>query len=307
MSNADIDKKVQKIIDKLIQYSKTKLINPIAFLGSINLLLKDKKIFSRQELEDAYISAVKEVKKITRSNLNIGGRFHANTYPDRMASKYGAFVILSENKIQLPSFIVNLSKKNQKRAKRLVLEKIVKAQREKIGSIQLIDTDKKRVGLARDKDKFILFLAKELKRSANSFEITCFAILKIFLEKFACKLYRSSRTNARDTGIDISTDYGVVYQVKKFRIKKKKEVEKILKEVQINFDRSRIEDGKLILVIEDIDKNFKHFILDKNIKMFKMREILKIANQIDEVEDRMKVLRVIYDENRRELESDIKI
>ena len=307
MSNADIDKKVQKIIDKLIQYSKTKLINPIAFLGSINLLLKDKKIFSRQELEDAYKSAVKEVKKITRSNLNIGGRFHTDTYPDRMASKYGAFVILSENKIQLPSFIVNLSKKNQKRAKRLVLEKIVKAQREKIGSIQLIDTDKKRVGLARDKDKFILFLAKELKRSANSFEITCFAILKIFLEKFACKLYRSSRTNARDTGIDISTDYGVVYQVKKFRIKKKKEVEKILKEVQINFDRSRIEDGKLILVIEDIDKNFKHFILDKNIKMFKMKEILKIANQIDEVEDRMKVLRIIYDENRRELESDIKI
>ena len=257
MSNADIDKKIQKIIDKLIQYSKTKLINPMAFLGGINLLLKDKKIFSRKELEDAYKSAVKEVKKITRSNLNIGGRFHADTYPDRMASKYGAFVILSENKIQLPSFIVNLSKKNQKRAKRLVLEKIVKVQREKIGSIQFIDTDKKRIGLARDKYKFIQFLAKELKRSANSFEITCFAILKIFLEKFACKLYRSSRTNARDTGIDISTDYGVVYQVKKFRIKKKKEVEKILKEVQINFDRGRIEDGKLIPEIEDFDNNFK--------------------------------------------------
>ena len=41
--------------------------------------------------------------------------------------------------------------------------------------------------------------------------------------------------------------------------------------------------------------------------MFKMRGILKIANQIDEIEDRMKVLHVIYDENRRELESDIKI
>jgi len=303
----NVAKKVQEIIDKLIQYSKTKLINPMAFLGGINLLLKNKKIFTRQELENVYKSTVKEVENITKSNLNIGGRFHANTYPDRMASKYGAFIILSENKIQLPSFIVNLPQKDQKRVKRFVLEKIVKAQRKKIGSIQLIDTDKKRIDLARDKDKFIQFLAKELKRSANSFEITCFAILKIFLEKFACKLYRSSRTNARDTGIDISTDYGVVYQIKKFKIRKKREVEKILKEVQINFDHSRIEDGKLILVIEDIDKNFKHLILDKNIKMFKVREILKIANQIDETEDRMKVLRVIYDENRRELESDIKI
>lgn len=36
-----------------------------------------------------------------------------------------------------------------------------------------------------------------------------------------------------------------------------------------------------------------------------MEEILKLADQVDEIEDRMKILRIIYDENRRELESDV--
>lgn len=299
------NKKIQEIIDKLLRYSKTKLINPITFLAALNLLLKNKQTFTRKELEDEYKLAVKEIEKITKSNLNIGGRFHMDTYPDRMSRKYGVFKILDENKIQLPSFIINLSKRQQLEIKKIILNRIIETQKNKIGTLQLIDTDEKRIKIANNKDNFINFLIKELKRSANSFEIACFAILKVFLEKFACKLYRNSRTTARDTGIDISTDYGVVYQIKKFKIKTKEEIDKILKEVQINFDQNRIEDGKLILIIEDIEKNFKHFILDKNIKMFKMAEILKFAEQIDELEDRMKILRVIYDENRKELESDI--
>lgn len=300
-----MDKKIQNIIEKLLHYSKTKLINPIAFLAALNLTLKNKNIFTRKELENEYKLTVKEIEQVTKSNLNIGGRFHADTYPDRMSQKYGAFKILTKDKIQLPPFIINLSKKQLRDLKNFILDKIVETQKIKIGNLQFIDTDEKRIQMANDKEVFVDFLVKELKRSANGFEITCFAILKVFLEKFACKLYRNSKTNARDTGIDISTDYGVVYQVKKFKIKTKKEIDSILKEVQINFDQSRIEDGKLILIIEDIEKNFKHLILDKNIKMFKMAEILKLANQIDETEDRMKVLRIIYDENRRELESDV--
>jgi hypothetical protein len=300
-----LDKKIEIIINKLLKNSKTKLINPIAFLGALNLLLDNKKIFTRKDLESSYKDAVKEVVEKTNSNLNIGGKFHADTYPDRMSRKYNAFEITNENKIKLPSFIIELPKEKKVELKNYVLSKIIETQRKKIGNIQLIDTDKKRIDIAINKDVFINFLNEELKNSANSFEITCFAILKVFLEKFACKLYRNSRTNARDTGIDISTDYGVVYQIKKFKIKTKREIDDILKEVQINFDQSRIEDGKLILIIEDIEANFKHFVIDKNIKMIKMSEIIKLANQIDEVEDRMKVLRVIYDENRRELESDI--
>jgi hypothetical protein len=59
------------------------------------------------------------------------------------------------------------------------------------------------------------------------------------------------------------------------------------------------------LIIEDIDKNFKHLIIDRNIRMFKIEEILKIVNQIEEIENRMKILHIIYDETRHELESDI--
>jgi len=300
-----MDNNIERIIDNLIKFSKTKLINPVAFLAALNLLLKGKKVFTRQELDVEYKKTVEEIKNITKSQLNIGGRFHADTYPDRMARKYGTFEILDGNRIRLSNFIIKLKRAEQEKIRNFVRDKIIEAQKNKLGNILFIDTEDKRLDIAKDKDSFFNFLKKELQRSANSFEITCFAILKIFLEKFACKLYRNSKTNARDTGVDISTDYGVVYQLKKIKISKKEEVDRILKEVQINFDRSRIEDGKLILIIEDIDKNFKHLIIDKNIRMFKTEEILRIANQIDEIEDKMKILRVIYDETRRELESDI--
>jgi len=300
-----MNNKGEEIIDNLIKFSKTKLINPVAFLAALNLLLKGKKIFTRQELDVEYKKTVEKIKKITKSELNIGGRFHADTYPDRMASKYGAFKILGGNRICLPDSVVKLSKNEQKKIRDLVINKIIDAQKIKLGNILLIDTEEKRLDIAKGKDNFFDFLKKELQRSANSFEITCFAILKVFLEKFACKLYRNSKTNARDTGVDISTDYGVVYQLKKIKISKKEDIDRILKELQTNFDQARIEDGKLILIIEDIDKNFKHLIIDRNIRMFKTEEILKIANQIEEIEDRMKILHIIYDETRRELESDI--
>lgn len=300
-----MNNKVEEIIDNLIKFSKTKLINPVAFLAALNLLLKGKKIFTRQELDVEYKKTVEKIKKITKSELNIGGRFHADTYPDRMASKYRAFKILDGNRICLPDSVVKLSKNEQKKIRDLVINKIIDAQKIKLGNILLIDTEEKRLDIVKGKDNFLDFLKKELQRSANSFEIACFAILKVFLEKFACKLYRNSKTNARDTGVDISTDYGVVYQLKKIKISKKEDIDRILKELQINFDQARIEDGKLILIIEDIDKNFKHLIIDRNIRMFKTEEILKIANQIEEIEDRMKILHIIYDETRRELESDI--
>lgn len=300
-----IESRILKIIDDLIRSSKTKLINPIAFLASLNLFLHNKGVFTRKELDDEYKLAVNEVKKLTQSDLNIGGRFHPNTYPDRMASKYNVFVILPDNKIQLPSFVTKQKLGTIRIIKNVLLNKLADIQKSKIGNLQLIDHDSKRIDIANNKNKFINFLTKELQHSANSFEISCFAILKVFLEKFACKLYRNSRTNARDSGVDISTDFGVVYQVKKFKIKEKKEINKILKEVQTNFGRARIQDGKLVLIIEDIDVNFKHFIIGKNIKMFEMSEIIKIANQIEEVEDRMKILRVIYEETKRELKSDI--
>ena len=300
-----IDGKILEIINNIIKSSKTKLINPIAFLASVNFLLKGKKIFTRKELDEEYKKAVKEVKEFTKSDLNVGGRFHSNTYPDRMARNYNALILLSENKLQLPKFIIKQDTEKIKIIKQILLDKILDTQKIKIGNLQSIDRDFKRIKIAKKKDKFINFLTNELKCSANSFEITCFAILKVFLEKFACKLYRNSRTNARNSGIDISTDFGVAYQVKKFKIKEEKEINKILKEIQTNFDKDRIQDGKLVLVLEDIDANFKHLVLGKNIKMFKMSEIIKIANQIDEVEDRMKTLRVIYDENKRELKSDI--
>jgi len=173
-----MNNKVEEIIDNLIKFSKTKLINPVAFLAALNLLLKGKKIFTRHELDVEYKKTVEKMKKITKSELNIGGRFHADTYPDRMASKYEAFEILGGDKICLPNFILELKKAELKKIVDLVISKIIDAQKIKLGNILLIDTEEKRLNIAKNQDNFVDFLKKELQRSANSFEITCFAILR---------------------------------------------------------------------------------------------------------------------------------
>jgi len=289
-------------IDKLVSASKTKLINPIALLAALNIFIDGKRIFTREDLDIAYKKAVKEVETITKLDINIGGRFHTNTYPDRMASKYGVLEILGGGQIKLPS---SINSQNADKIRKILLEKICSFQLAKIGNLQLIDNDSKRIKIAKDKNKFIDLLSKELERSANSFEITCFSILKIFLEKFACKLYRNSRTNARDSGVDIATDYGAIYQIKKFKIKQEKELKRILKEINTNFESSRIKEGKVVLIIDDIDKNYKHFIIGSNIKMIKKSEIINIASQIEEIEDRMKILRTIFEETNKELKSDV--
>ena len=70
-------------------------------------------------------------------------------------------------------------------------------------------------------------IRKQIDKTAANFEIFSFAVIKVHLEKFACKIYRDTRTAAHDKGVDLSTNFGVVYQVKKLRIHTESEADRL--------------------------------------------------------------------------------
>ncbi len=77
----------------------------------------------------------------------------------------------------------------------------------------------------------------------------------------------------------------------------------IYSELKINFDSERLDDGNVILVIDDVSKEIKNYLINMKVQSISKNDILKLAEQFDESEDREKVLRVVYDEFRREYSS----
>ena len=174
----------------------------------------------------------------------------------------------------------------------------------KLGNIPLLNNPNERFELSNSETKFLYFIEKQIEINPVNFEIFCFAILKIHLEKFACKIYRDTRTSAHDQGVDLSTNFGVIYQIKKLKIQNVSSAKGVYNELQTNFSQDRINDGNVILIIDEISKDVKSFLIDMKIQTISKLELLNLSKQLD-IEDRMKVLKVIYDEFSREYKSDI--
>jgi hypothetical protein len=59
-------------------------------------------------------------------------------------------------------------------------------------------------------------------------------------------------------------------------------------------------------VIDDISKEIKNYLINMRVQTISKDDLLKLARQFEDVEDREKVLRIVYDEFRREYSSSIK-
>ena len=123
------------------------------------------------------------------------------------------------------------------------------------------------------------------------------------LEKFACKIYRDTRTSSHDAGVDLSTNFGVVYQIKKLRVSNMSAAKNIYAELKSNFDKERLDDGKVILIIDDISQEFKKYLIDMKVQSIDKKDLLHLVEQFQDSEDREKVLRIVYEEFRREYAS----
>lgn len=131
-------------------------------------------------------------------------------------------------------------------------------------------------------------------------------MIKVHLEKFSCRLYRDTRTSANDSGVDISTNFGVVYQIKKLKIYNQAVANDIYAELKGNFDRERLNDGNVILIIDDISKEIKSYLINMKVQSITTKDILKLVTQFEDMEDREKILRIIYEEFKREYSSNVR-
>jgi hypothetical protein len=290
----------KEAILSMLKKSQTKVIFPIITYG----LLKEyansgKVVFIDSEVRKAYLSAVIFIQEFVGHKLHTGGKYY-DAYPVRNLPRYGVL------KVDGKSFeITDLFKENAQILIDWIPEKIKLHIDLKIGLIPTLGNDINRLEISADKNRFQEFIEKNITLNPSNFEVFSFAIIRIHLEKFACKIYRDTRTSAHDKGVDLSTNFGVVYQIKKLQLFNLKSAEEVFSEIKLNFDTERMNDGKVVLIIDDISKDVKNYLINMKVQSISKNEIINICNQFIDVEDRMKVLRVIYDEFRREYESQI--
>ena len=299
MSNENLCK---ENVEKMLRRSQTKIIFPIITLG----LLKDywekgKELFSDMEIRESYGISVRYLKTYLGHDLHIGGKYY-DAYPGRNMPKYGVLKVIRYKEYELlPPYTTNAE---------LLLEWIPERIRqyiaEKLGKIPELGKHPYRVAVSANKNEFLDLVSKHIDMSGTNFEVFSFAVIKVHLEKFACKVYRDTKTSAHDKGVDLSTNFGVVYQIKKLKVYNKSTADNIYAELRVNFDSERLNDGSVILIIDDVSKEIKNYLINMKVQSISKNDILKLAEQFEDSEDREKVLQVIYEEFRREYSSDMK-
>lgn len=289
-------------IEKMLKRSQTKVIFPIITLGLlVNYRNLRKNLFSDSEVRKCYEEAVTYMKQYLGHDLHVGGKYY-DAYPSRNLPKYGVLKVLGNQRYELlPPYIENYQ---------TLIEWIPKRIHdhidERLGIVPKLGIQQYRADIASDRTQFLKVIEGYAGGNPTNFEIFSFAIIKVHLEKFACKIYRDTRTAAHDQGVDLSTNFGVVYQIKKLKVFSKDIANNIYAELKTNFDTQRLNEGSVVLIIDEISKEVKNYLIDMKIQSISKTDIIKLAQQFDDSEDREKVLRIIYEEFKREYSSDIK-
>jgi len=286
-------------VDRMLRMSQTKVIFPIITLG----LLRDycdssQAVFSDGEVKRSYLRAVKQMKEYLGHDLHIGGKYY-DAYSSRNLPRYDVVRTVGHLSYELSSAY-------QESAAALLAwipHRIKQHITERLGIVPELGSHIYRASLSTEADKFVGVVAEHIGKNPTNFEIFSFAIIRVHLEKFACRVYRDTRTSAHDSGVDLSTNFGVVYQVKKLAILNKTTAQNVYAELKLNFDTQRLNDGNVILVIDNISKDVKQYLIDMKVQSISKHDLLKLAAQFEDVEDREKVLRIVYDEFRREYAS----
>src|SRR5438067_2413588 len=248
-------------IERMLKNSQTKVIMPVVALGLLKVYsTSGRKTFSDTEIRKAYQSAVRDLKQFLGHDVHIGAKYE-DAYGMRM-SRYSFLKSTGHLKYELLPPDTDTAR---------VLcgwmpSRIQQHINQRLGIIPLLRDVSKRVALAEPKDAFLKLIREQINKSPANFEIFSFAVIKIHLEKFACRVYRDTRTSALDKGVDLSTNFGVVYQIKKLRVYTESAADKLYAELKLNFDTERLQDGNVILVIDDIAEDVRCYLIDMKVQ-----------------------------------------
>jgi hypothetical protein len=288
-------------IERMLKNSQTKVIMPAVAFGVLRHYSSTKQtVLGDTEIKHAYQEAVRFLKKHLGHDVHIGAKYE-DAYGMRM-SRYGFLSSVGHLKYKLAATFA----KHADSLCKWIPDRIKQHIDSRIGIIPKLADAAERLSLAADASKFLGLIDGQLALNPTSFEIVSFAVIKVHLERFACKIYRDTRTAAHDKGVDLSTNFGVVYQVKKLRMLTESDANAVYTQLQENFGNERLNDGKVILVIDDISEEVRRYLVDMKVQSIKKDQLLAIARGFDEAEDRQKVLRVVYDEFRRDYSGSVR-
>ena len=294
------DKSCTTEIERMLKNSQTKVIVPIITLGLLREYSDTKKTnFSDSEIRKVYENAVGAMKIYLGHDVHIGAKYY-DAYGSRM-SRYGVLLSIVHLNYQL------LSPYTEQAAFLCdwIPQRIKQHIDSRLGIVPLLSEPTARVTLAEQPESFVDLICKQIVKTPTNFEIFSFAVIKVHLEKFACKIYRDTRTSAHDKGVDLSTNFGVVYQIKKLQIHTQLEADNVYAEIKGNFDKERLQDGNVILIIDEISNKIKQYLVDMKIQSITKNDVIRLAKSFEEPEDRQKVLRIVYEEFRRDYSSQI--
>lgn len=284
-------------VELMLARSKTKVIAPTLTLGLLQAHLQTGNTeFSEAKMVECYLAAVRFMQHKLGHTLHIGAKWE-DAYSKRTLPKYRV-VVPEGSGYRLTTPFARCAKALVSWIPSTISEYISL----KLGVVPRLGDKAFRAEAAISVEGFIKLIEENIDTNPANFELICFAVLRVHLEKFACRIYRDTRTAARDRGVDISTNFGVVYQIKKLRVFDRKTCDSITSELRHNFDQQRLDDGKVILVIDDIRKDFRDYLINMKVQSITRAELMKLARHFDASEDREKVLRIVHEEFRREYE-----
>lgn len=290
---------VKDTIERMLKRSQTKILFPVITLGIVKAFQETgRDIFADIEIRGIYQNTIQELKKYLGHDLHIGGMYY-DAYSSRNLPQYKVLKIIGNKKYQLNPLYKNCAEE----LLQWLQERIGIFIDDKLGIVTKLAQREERLKISSDPNYFVEIIKNHIDKNAANFEIFGFAIIKVHLEKFACKIYRDTRTSSHDAGVDLSTNFGVVYQIKKLRVSNMSVAKHIYAELKSNFDKERLDDGKVILIIDDIAQDIKKYLVDMKVQSIDKKDLLNLAQQFQDSEDREKILRIVYEEFRREYAS----
>ena len=280
----------------MIKNAQTKVIFPVITLGLLRAHAETGAVeFRDRDVKEAYRRAVEQMRERLGHTLHIGGRYY-DAYPSRNLPRYQVLHPRSSGEYELDERYAACAEA----LIRWIPQRLEEYIERKLGVLPSLSGREARIRISESPGTFVDLVSEYIRANPTNFEIFAFAILKVHLEKFACKLYRDSRASAKDGGIDIATNFGVVYQIKKMRLVNEAEARKLYGEIAANFDTQRVRDGNVVVIIDDVSKEVRQYLIDMKIQSLSSRDVIRLAEQFEDVEDREKVLRVISEEFVRE-------
>ena len=189
----------------MLKYSQTKVIMPVIALGLLRAHLEDGRTqFADSEIRKVYEAAVKNLKQFLGHDVHIGAKYY-DAYGLRM-SRYSVLKSVDHLEYELLSPYSDFAEPLCQWIPGRIREHID----DRLGVVPLLHEAATRTKLAEDRKRFLELIQQQIGKTPANFEIFSFAVIKVHLEKFACKIYRDTGTSAHDRGVDLSTNFGVV-------------------------------------------------------------------------------------------------